>query len=115
VDRLEWKEQIVILLYLNYVPSILRETTYSIAYFIIDVQEGPAKTKFIKYTLRDIPNYLEKCTVQLEAASWRNGTLSEDEEYIRISDTELKKSDKSGDEVFKSIVNGAKEEANEWS
>jgi hypothetical protein len=61
VDRLEWKEQMVIPLYLNHVPSMLGETTHSIAHFIVDAQEGPARTKFIKYTLRDIPNYFEKC------------------------------------------------------
>jgi hypothetical protein len=103
----------IIPLYLNYVPSILRETTYSIAYFIVNAQEGLARTKFIKYTLRDIPNYLEKYTVQLEAASRRNGTLSKDEEYIRISDAELEESNRSGDEALESIVNKTEEEANE--
>jgi hypothetical protein len=115
VDRLKWKEQIAIPSYLNHVPSMLRKTTHSIAYFIVDAQEGPARTKFIKYTLRDILNYLEKCIVQLEAALWRNGTLSEDEEYVRISDAELEESDRSGDEALESIVNGVKEEVDEWS
>jgi hypothetical protein len=100
-------------LYLNHVPSMLRETTYSIAHFIVDAQEGPARIKFIKYTLRDIPNYLEKCIVQSEAASRRNGTLGEDKEYVRISDAEPKESDRSGDEALESIVNGAEEEADE--
>jgi hypothetical protein len=63
MDRLEWKEQMIIPLYLNHVPNMLGETTYSIAHFIVDAQEGPARTKFIKYTLRDIFNYLEKCIV----------------------------------------------------
>jgi hypothetical protein len=113
MDRLEWKEQIAIPSYLNHVPSMLRETTYSIAHFIVDMQEGLARTKFIKYTLRDILNYLEKCIVQLEATSRRNSMLSEDEEYVRILDIELKESDRSRDEALESIVNGAKEEANE--
>jgi len=113
VDRLEWKEQMAIPSYLNHVPSMLGETTHSIAHFIVDAQEGPARTKFIKYTLRDIPNYLEKCTVQSEAASRRNGTLGEDEEYVRISDAEPEESDGSGDEALESIVSGAEEEADE--
>jgi hypothetical protein len=113
VDRLKWKEQMVIPLYLNHVPSMLGETTHSITYFIVDVQEGPARTKFIKYTLRDIPNYLEKYIVQSEAASRRNDTLDKDEEYIKISDAEPEESNGSGDKVLESIVSGAKEEANE--
>jgi hypothetical protein len=99
--------------YLNHIPSILGETTHSITHFIVNTQEGPARTKFIKYTLRDIPNYLEKCTVQSEAASRRNSTLGEDKEYIRISDTEPEESDRSGDKALESIISGAKEEANE--
>jgi hypothetical protein len=39
--------------------------------------------------------------------------LSEDEEYVKISDTELEESDGSGDKVLESIVSGAEEEVDE--
>jgi hypothetical protein len=39
--------------------------------------------------------------------------LGEDEEYLRISDAESRKSDGSGDEAAKSIIGGVEEEANE--
>jgi hypothetical protein len=99
--------------YLNHVPSMLRETTYSITHFIVDAQEGLVRTKFIKYTLKDISNYLEKYIIQLEAALRKNDTLGKDKEYIRISDTEPKKSNGNGDKVLKSIINRAKEKINE--
>jgi hypothetical protein len=58
-----------ILSYLNHVLNILGETTYSITHFIVDVQERLARTKFIKYILKDILNYIEKCKVQKDVKS----------------------------------------------
>jgi hypothetical protein len=56
-------------LYLNYILSILKAMTHSIAYFIVNSQEALVRTKFIKYKLRDILNYLKKCVAQLKAES----------------------------------------------
>jgi hypothetical protein len=39
--------------------------------------------------------------------------LNKDKEYIRISDTKFKESDRSKDKILKSIINRVKEETNE--